>query len=896
MTQASTSPGVLLIFALAWLEQVYTLGTKYGCVSSQSGIVTLTNLCPLPERDGAELVSVTYGSDKQIFRHVCLDYPPEPEEGGWPLCTNNSASLVQSRVSTLCNFKPTCSFRVSDVIKDEELNCNTGPYMYFEVQFECYEYKTVCESFVSDPHKLLFRGVREGQVSSADCPDSTTAQEKCLGRNVWDTTASQPCSDSKINQAAFTITESDSNLAELDAGWKLLGAGMREVSIKIDPMQPDKRFLDEMPVSMDFKYLEISMNVARVEFFPPRSSLAIYNFPKALLPRLKFDPALVEKPAKCQASDYTLSFGSFDINQYTSAFKPEGLNSNTYFFQVSSDEDCVIEETSFAQNITFELLLKQPLFGDTYISQCINWRTSSLSAVSEDTMEPCQTEQLTDYIAKCSCESLAGGFFAVLRELAPTTTRTTTTTPEPTSTVPGANTTSEINTTSAETNQDNATSVTDVNDEEDTSTRNGTLTSDVDVEWLLFCSATISCSILLYLIPLALIMQSLCCKVKHSCYKCWFKSTPKVKNQSTATSGSLGHKRKQSDHHAADGISLVDAADCMVNDGTETEIAIVHASKAVEAEGLQTRHFFVIYGPSSAFMAASANLLLYLCSFATRHDMLEVDIGFTSVTMCFSAAWFLLLLSPLLDMIARGGHSCVLKMALPLMSTILFTVVIFGVVTSVDMRTPEFCWVQADVPLVACFAVPIVAFLVILVFLACCTQCRYNDNSNLISKKVGVYWCLFTLLLLPEPVVLFCLAANWSISIAAVLLLVNILCPLLAIALALQIYFERFYVVQHSGESKNPAPSHKTEAEMQKNAVVLETMDQTMLSSYTDESLNRTTSINPNTTATSTPGGGKLVFQTEQSRNVNNNNETSVVHGSVKISDDNAKDTNQSEA
>ena len=83
---------------------------------------------------------------------------------------------------------------------------------------------------------------------------------------------------------------------------------------------------------------------------------------------------------------------------------------------------------------------------------------------------------------------------------------------------------------------------------------------------------------------------------------------------------------------------------------------------------------------------------------------------------------------------------------------------------------------------------------------------------------------------------------------------------------------------------------------MQKNAVVLETMDETMLSSYTDESLNRTTSINPNTTATSTLGGGKLVFQTEESTNVNNNNETSVVHGSVKISDDNAKDTSQSEA
>ena len=41
-----------------------------------------------------------------------------------------------------CNYKSSCSFQVDELIKPNVLSCDSGLFMYFEVQFDCYSYKS----------------------------------------------------------------------------------------------------------------------------------------------------------------------------------------------------------------------------------------------------------------------------------------------------------------------------------------------------------------------------------------------------------------------------------------------------------------------------------------------------------------------------------------------------------------------------------------------------------------------------------------------------------------------------------------------------------------------------------------------------------------------------------
>ena len=66
----------------------------------------------------------------------------------------------------------------------------------------------VCASLES-AQKLLFTGVKAGEVSTSECPDvkilGNVAKEKCLGRDSWDSSLSKPCPEVKMKYASVIV-------------------------------------------------------------------------------------------------------------------------------------------------------------------------------------------------------------------------------------------------------------------------------------------------------------------------------------------------------------------------------------------------------------------------------------------------------------------------------------------------------------------------------------------------------------------------------------------------------------------------------------------------------------------------------------------------------------------
>ena len=114
-------------------------------------------------------------------------------------------------------------------------------------------------------------------------------------------------------------------------------------------------------------------------------------------------------------------------------------------------------------------------------------------------------------------------------------------------------------------------------------------------------------------------------KLKKSCSLFWSQSTTRVNNNPQKLSF-IANKRqsklKSAEHHAGtDSVSLVDKTECMMNDNGVNVVGEVDADKCeVDRGSEQYRYLFVLYGPLSAFMAASASVAILMCSCAVRKD------------------------------------------------------------------------------------------------------------------------------------------------------------------------------------------------------------------------------------------------------------------------------------
>ncbi|XP_063714527.1 uncharacterized protein LOC134842223 isoform X2 [Symsagittifera roscoffensis] len=714
--------------------------------------------------------------------------------------------------------------------------------MYFEVQFDCYSYKTVCASLES-AQKLLFTGVKAGEVSTSECPDvkilGNVAKEKCLGRDSWDSSLSKPCPESWFNRAAFKITNSNGKADEVGMGWEMLHSALKNQSSSVDLLEAGRTFYEVEPIEIRFKDLLIDLYLTRVEFF---SALLYLNVPKYKPPRLTFNRASIYKPVSCLATDYVIAFGTVDLASYTDLFNVKDKIAGVFHFSFMSEANCNLLGANFGQNVTIDVLQDQEVLEDSnFMSECIMWPSSSLKSLDFEMRKPlkCKSEWLNSYRTKCFCEPVANDLFFTVVKVA-----------KPTSTIAPSTTTSNLTAAPASTTQplSNSTNqsggVTEVTDSKETTSRNGTLEAEeLDLQWIMFYAGMALHAFLVYLIPVTILANSAYGKLKKSCSLFWSQSTTRVNNNPQKLSF-IANKRqsklKSAEHHAGtDSVSLVDKTECMMNDNGVNVVGEVDADKCeVDRGSEQYRYLFVLYGPLSAFMAASASVAILMCSCAVRKDQLDVSVGFTVENFFLSSSWFLILFAPILDLISNT-HSIMLKLALPIMFSIVFTIVVFGVASSFTaierLKVFTFCWIQASTEVLGPFAIPIIIFLLIVIFLFNCAQCRKNDDSKLISRKVGVVWVSLCFLLLLQPVLLFLLASDWSIEFSGLLLLANLSCPITAIAICLRVWFTKLHIIE-AGLTRD---SRRSE-DGRKEVIVLETLDETNLScTNTDDAIPR---------------------------------------------------------